>query len=69
MHRSHTHCQAAQSKTTTKACQRVCLSERTADKKVQKILKAIKTNDNEYSYKTTNIKHWGLRGYSNFPTR
>ena len=29
---SHTHCQAAQANATTKAWQRVCLSNRTADR-------------------------------------
>jgi len=29
---SHTHCQAAQANATTQACQRVCLSHRTADR-------------------------------------
>ncbi len=28
---SHTHCQAAQANAKSKACQRVCLSERTED--------------------------------------
>ncbi len=28
---SHTHCQAAQAKAQTKACQRVCLSQRTTE--------------------------------------
>ncbi len=28
---SHTHCQAAQGNAKSKACQRVCLSERTGD--------------------------------------
>lgn len=28
---SHTHCQATQANAQTKACQRVCLSERTGD--------------------------------------
>ena len=37
---SHTHCQAPQANTPTKACQRVCLSERTGDR-------AAKLIDNE----------------------
>ena len=28
---SHTHCQAAQANAKSKACQRVCLSQRTGD--------------------------------------
>ena len=37
---SHTHCQATRAKARTKACQRVCLSERTGDR-------AAKLIDNE----------------------
>lgn len=29
---SHTHCQAPRANATPKACQRVCLSQRTADR-------------------------------------
>lgn len=29
---SHTHCQAPQAQAQTKACQRVCLSQRTVDR-------------------------------------
>ena len=49
---SHTHCQAPRANTKTKACQRVCLSQRTADS-------AAKLIDNEINKQKSPVPNNG----------
>ena len=61
---SHTHCQATRANAKAKACQRVCLSQRTADRNDTANFKEKNKDVNERQCTTNGIKHWGLSGYS-----
>ena len=60
---SHTHCQAARANATPKACQRVCLSQCTADRNDTANFKEKNKDVNERQCTTSGIKHWGISGY------
>lgn len=66
---SHTHCQAPRANATTKACQRVCLSKRTADRNDTANFKENNKDENERQCTTRGIKHWGLSGYASILPR
>ena len=64
-------CQVAQkANCTTKTCQKVCLSQRKADRKVQQILMTEKlTEDNKRQCTMSYIKHLAVSELSRIPAR
>lgn len=63
-HASHTHSQASRANNQTKACQRVCQFQHTADRNDAANFKENNTDENARQCTTSGIKHWGLSGYS-----
>ncbi len=67
---SHTHCQAPRANATTKACQRVCLSQRTAGRNdTANFIDRKITKDNKRQCTTSYIKHLAVSGLSSILAR